>query len=240
MRISGKSSRLRHTPQNEICGYSSRVTRLNSLSQPPHIRPTRRVLSSQKIMLGIFQQKTISSLLIILPIIMTTTAECKPKVFRIGILNVNAREYNADRFAFLIDAYELDIFSLHECGLSLAHKIRRQLGQFFLVYAPANYEGNALFSRFPIASPLEILAHVEYEDAELRSAAAACISLPIEDSTICGQDGSAVSNVFRMWVIATHLSHIYEADRLAQVKSILQQVQDSNVSSTSYLFIFAY
>lgn len=164
--------------------------------------------------------------ILLIPLGMQTTVECAPKLFRVGTLNVNSREYNMEQFVQLMEAYELDIIALQECGLSLAKKIYHQFGgTFSLVYVPAGFEGNALFTRFPIERSLEITAHVD-EDVELRSAATACIKIPLDDNSSIDLPHA---NAYRLWVIVTHLCHIYENDRLAQVKSILEQVKESNV-----------
>ena len=144
-------------------------------------------------------------------------APLKSREVRIGTLNVNSREMNYQAFTQLVTQYSIDVLSLNECTRKMARKIHFELGYNY-VYTQADFAGNALFSRFPIEESKELTTS-ETGGEEMRSAAAAVLHVGLGD-----EGGSDGQRHVLLPVMALHLSHIHEADRIRQMKQLLSEV----------------
>lgn len=142
---------------------------------------------------------------------------------RLGTLNVNTRSRNCSAFAELINENSLDIFCLNECTPDMAARLHTQLGsRFDYVYAPADFAGNALFSRFPIHDSKTLLT-TDYgitSDCEARSGAFATLLVNTGIS-----DEPPVKSSMLLHILATHLSHVHEVDRVRQMNEMLSEVR---------------
>lgn len=166
---------------------------------------------------------------------------------RLGTLNVNTRMRNVPVFAQLALEHDLDVFCLNECTRAMARKIGFELGaEYEMIYAEATFAGNALFSRLPLKGSSQFVAGVADGGAggEARSAALAVLSVDLQsaDSTPSGTDmfNTPPSVLVELRVLATHLSHIHEKDRLFQMNHFLSEVRilyQSLHLQCSYLYI---
>ena len=153
------------------------------------------------------------------------------RTLRLGTLNVNTREMNYRAFAQLAVQHDLDVFCLNECTRALARRIVAELdGKYEMIYAEADFAGNALFSRLPIKESSRFMAEEAGGRAggEARSAALAVLAVDLHsyDSADLDMDRSnrTPSATVELRVLATHLSHIHEKDRLFQMNHFLSEV----------------
>jgi len=130
--------------------------------------------------------------------------------FRVATFNVNNRRLNCDAFAKMIQESRVDVICLNEASHELAKDICRLLrkkgGPWKMVYAGADYTGNALLTKLPVISTKQVQARSK--GTEMRSAAVAEVSL----------------NGVAMVIVGTHLSHVHEKDRIEQMRQVLNTV----------------
>jgi endonuclease/exonuclease/phosphatase family metal-dependent hydrolase len=136
----------------------------------------------------------------------------------LGTLNLNSQKLNAKKFADIVLESNIDIICFNECGKSLAERLQSLLAPygFSHVFAPADYCGNALFSRFPIKR--HHTSKLFASQSEGRSAVAITVDLPLHDIEETGVSHQEVS------FVATHLCHYDEDARIEQFDILRRKV----------------
>ena len=125
------------------------------------------------------------------------------------VLTLNLHNPHASaigKLAALLDASGAEVLALTECGRAAAEGLARALDCEGLVHAHAPYWGNALLTR---TLPVERSATVELPPSSLgetRSAAVADLR----------------SNGEQVRMVATHLDHLDESDRIRQLQHLAE------------------
>lgn len=142
---------------------------------------------------------------------------------RIATLNIN-NSRNVNELARIINTNEIDIFTLNECGSNLPSKLLLHLfDSFNYNYSSADYCGNVIFSRYDIINKKDIKLETKVCSVEMRSAALIIVNIPIEDTFV------------EIGFVGTHLSHIHESDRKDQIRSLIHQVFNFLLDSSSII-----
>ena len=137
--------------------------------------------------------------------------------FRIGSVNVNA-VFLSSKYELLlkhINGSSVDVLVLQECPLKVAEKLSKDANFPFYEVAPASYLNNAVLSRLPFQNCMKIqLSPLPGCSHEVRS------------SVVCTVNLSVMQNHERIQIpvriIATHLCHLSESNRLCQIKQLLE------------------
>jgi endonuclease/exonuclease/phosphatase family metal-dependent hydrolase len=136
---------------------------------------------------------------------------------KVATLNIcGASPRDCKKFIDLFKSIKADIICLQEIPKVTAKKIQ-ELTSYYIVWVAAGYLGNAVLSKYPIIKnegiKLESLLTKQHTD-EFRSA----IKVTIE----CGTNKDLQS----ITLISTHLDHLHEETRLAQLAILKEHITD--------------
>mmetsp|Transcript_37427 Transcript_37427/g.67786 ORF Transcript_37427/g.67786 Transcript_37427/m.67786 type:complete len:440 (+) Transcript_37427:442-1761(+) len=126
----------------------------------------------------------------------------KPKAVRLGTFNVHIGSSKFQQIVDLIREQEVDICGLQEVSEEVCRRLQDELG-FYGAWAKAPWTGNGLISRYKITNARRVVI-------EDRSAVVCDVKIP---------------STGNMRIVSTHLCHLLEQRRLAQMSRLLSSVR---------------
>jgi endonuclease/exonuclease/phosphatase family metal-dependent hydrolase len=158
-------------------------------------------------------------------------------MLRVGSLNVNGYPDGTQLKALLshVKGASLDVLALQECPLQVAQDLAKEAGLPYLHASPADYLNNAILSRLPLSDCASINLPPSPEaprecspSYEMRSAAVCTVHVDVAhdnhsrtSSDVHGIDKTQRTAVVPVTIVATHLCHLREENRVWQMNYLL-------------------